>query len=123
MLPFDTLLLPVSLQTRLLIAYSASMHISASSSSPPISRDVNGSTPLATLSSSGRRLLRVGLTSYDFNDHPTSHLVEGIFQVLHQRFHHPTTGAAAAQQKYQLIVFSYGKNDGSTYRLQLERVS
>ena len=44
--------------------------------------------------------LRVGYLCYDFNNHPTAHMVEGLFH------HH----------KYPVYAYSYGKDDNSTYR-------
>lgn len=87
--------------------------------------------------------LRVGYLSYDFNEHPTAHLVEGLF------IHHKANGssslssslppppAAALQQqrhrhqqssrrvvpRFQALALSYGKNDNSTYRAAVEEHS
>jgi hypothetical protein len=47
--------------------------------------------------------LRVAYVSHDFNDHPTAHLMEGLF------VHHNASAVAVS-------VFSYGKDDGSRYR-------
>ena len=117
MLPFDTLLMPVSLQTRLIIAYGASMHISASTFTRP---HHNQQPPQQVKAEGGmNKLLRIGFMSYDFNDHPTAHLLEGIFDVVYRR----NQRHQFVPHKYTLIIFSYGKNDGSTYRLQLEQVS
>ena len=130
MLPFDTLLMPVSLRTRLIIAYGASMHISASifpslhTSTFQTNHQQQHQPQYQQGQGKGnepgikgiKKSLRIGFMSYDFNDHPTAHLVEGIFDVVYRRNQY-------AQRKYTLIIFSYGKNDGSTYRLQLEQVS
>ena len=47
--------------------------------------------------------LRMAFVSHDFNDHPTAHLMEGLF------VHHNASAVAVS-------VFSYGKDDGSRYR-------
>ncbi|OQR80956.1 hypothetical protein ACHHYP_16966 [Achlya hypogyna] len=51
----------------------------------------------------GRRRLHVGYLSYDFNNHPTAHLMEGLF-----RCHNASRVAVS--------VLSYGKDDNSSYR-------
>ena len=47
--------------------------------------------------------LRLGYICYDFNDHPTAHLVEGLFH------HHNRSRVIAA-------AYNYGRDDNSTYR-------
>ena len=110
--------------------------------------------------------MRLGFLSYDFNDHPTAHLVEGIFETVATcthtaadcgRLHLPTSSSDNdSNSKYsstntstgcnsttnnsdtssinssgirgtvfddvELVVFSYGKDDGSVYRKQLKKV-
>ena len=53
---------------------------------PGVYVDVNSSLPHGDARIDGHRL-RLGFISYDFNDHPTAHLVEAIFDVvrLHRR--------------------------------------
>ena len=102
--------------------------------------------------STGHRL-RLGFISYDFNDHPTAHLVEAIFDVVRRRMgetagredlHDTTTTTAATttttaaaktthqhqplprQQVFRsshLTVYSYGHNDNSSYRTRLETLA
>jgi predicted O-linked N-acetylglucosamine transferase (SPINDLY family) len=60
--------------------------------------------------------LRVGFISCDFNDHPTAHLVEAIFSVFAKM------RAARDHHHFKLIVFSYGKDDNSIYRHNLQKV-
>lgn len=118
MLPFDTLLIPVSLYDRLLVAHGASLHILSSAS--PLPRTVHSEQRSdARGTESGRRALRVGFMSYDFNDHPTAHLVEGIFDTVHTR---RISGSSERSPNADLIILNYGKNDGSSYRLRLEQV-
>lgn len=130
MLPFDTLLIPVSLQDRLLVAHGASLYILSSAASLPVTTEgaqrneetdtSNRAVDSNSSSRSRKRVLRVGFMSYDFNDHPTAHLVEGIFDIAYRR---RTQDSYNYIQKVELIIFSYGKNDGSSYRIQLEQVS
>jgi predicted O-linked N-acetylglucosamine transferase (SPINDLY family) len=61
------------------------------------------------------RTLRVGFISCDFNDHPTAHLVEAIFSVFAKM-------RAVHDHHFKLIVFSYGKDDNSIYRYNLQKV-
>ena len=48
--------------------------------------------------------LKLSYLCYDFNDHPTAHLAEGLF------LHHNRTGRVEAS------AMNYGKDDGSSYR-------
>jgi hypothetical protein len=48
--------------------------------------------------------------SYDYNDHPTVHLVEGLF-AMHQR------AAISA------VAYNYGKDDDSDYAEQIRRMA
>ena len=85
--------------------------------------------------STGHRL-RLGFISYDFNDHPTAHLVEAIFDVVRRRMgetvgrdlHDTTTQhqPLPRQQVFRsshLTVYSYGHNDNSSYRTRLETLA
>ena len=60
--------------------------------------------------------LRIGFLSFDFNDHPTAHMVEGIFSVLREN------KAAAKEDSVELIIYNYGKDDNSSYRNRLVEV-
>ena len=53
--------------------------------------------------------LRLGFLSYDFNDHPTGHLSEGLF------FWNNITSTSI-----QLAAYNYGKDDNSTFRRNIE---
>lgn len=53
--------------------------------------------------------LRLGFLSYDFNDHPTAHLSEGLF------FWNNITDT-----KVKFAAYNYGKNDNSTFRKNIE---
>lgn len=72
-------------------------------------------SPCCTARMSGNTL-RIGFMSCDFNDHPTAHLVEGIFSVFAKM-------RESLVHRLELIVFSYGKDDGSIYRQNLEKVT
>ena len=64
--------------------------------------------PTKTLQPGNR--LRLGYLSYDFNDHPTAHMIEGLFK-HHRR--HRIDGTA----------YSYGKHDKSVFRYQIDEIS
>ena len=93
--------------------------------------------------------LRLGFMSYDFNDHPTSHLVEAIFDKVvkyrqrnnRQHFqrttsyigsHNDSTSNKPLYDTYyqqsmynqvELIIYSFGRHDNSTYRSRLEQLA
>lgn len=80
----------------------------------------------ATIGSNDRNggpSLRVGYLCFDFNDHPTAHLAEGLFihhsNKTYTRRHAGTLGQQqpAAVQAFAL---SYGRDDGSTYRKAIQ---
>jgi predicted O-linked N-acetylglucosamine transferase (SPINDLY family) len=51
--------------------------------------------------------ITIGYLSGDFRNHPVAHLMSGLFK-LHNR------------QEFEIICYSYGRNDGSEYRKQIE---
>ena len=53
------------------------------------------------------RTITLGYISNNFKNHPTAHLIEGLFN-LHDR------------AKFSVHCYSYGKNDGSAYRQKIE---
>jgi predicted O-linked N-acetylglucosamine transferase (SPINDLY family) len=114
LLPFDTLLLPMaSMRDRLEIAtaYSTGPNspVGAYSAETP---DLTAGTAREGLPG---RPLRLGLISYDFNDHPTTHLVEALFDSVHASRHQ--------QQRVELYVYSYGRDDNSTYRHRIQELA
>ena len=121
LLPFDTLLIAMPMDLRLLIAQevSASYHKWTS----PF-RALSDATEMmddsAALRQSTRRL-RLGFIRYDFNDHPTAHLVIALFETIGR-------GGCVIDSRgplcgVELVTFSYGKDDNSSYRRTLERLS
>ena len=54
--------------------------------------------------------ITVGYLSANFNNHPMAHLTGGLF-ALHDR------------RDFDILAFSYGRNDESTYRKKIERDS
>ena len=88
--------------------------------------------------------LRIGYLSFDFNEHPTAHLVEGLF-VHHKNsevsiisdeaaarrrpvsFNASSAPKALAFQRvvprFQALALSYGKHDNSTYRAAVQENS
>ena len=57
--------------------------------------------------------LRLGFLSYDFNDHPTAHLSEGLF-------FWNNLSMTASVSSVEFAAYNYGKNDNSTYRKNIE---
>jgi hypothetical protein len=107
LLPFETLGADVSGAFRLVVARLHSAPLAAAVEGwPPPAPPPPPLPPLgpARVAAAG---LRVGYLSFDFNDHPTAHLVEGLF------VHHDRSVAALA--------LSYGRDDESSYRLAIER--
>lgn len=60
-------------------------------------------------SSYARTKLRLGFISHDFNEHPTAHLIEGLFYWYNISKHYQTIDS-------EIVGYSYGKDDGSSYR-------
>ncbi|ETW07566.1 hypothetical protein H310_02053 [Aphanomyces invadans] len=90
LVPFSSLLvdLPPPLRKRIAEAYA-----STPPRSPPLDLDRRSNTSR----------VHVGYLSFDFNNHPTAHLMEGLF------VHHNTSA-------FEVSAWSYGKDDGSAYR-------
>ena len=125
LLPFDTLSLPVRGAWRRVLAEQHARalegsHIGAHPPSPPrIERHANASSTL-----------NVGYLCYDFNDHPTTHLIEGLLRwherlravpglgVLPAGVSRRRSAATSAQNRAALAIaaLSYGKDDSSAYR-------
>jgi len=102
LLPFDTLILPLS------PAYQRAVAIGWSSQ---YLRFPQLTLPSASQNRRGR--IRIGFLSYDFNDHPTAHMIEGIFKEettsLGRPRAHPT----------DLVAISFGKDDDSVFRREI----
>jgi protein O-GlcNAc transferase len=56
------------------------------------------------------RKITIGYLSNNFRNHPTAHLVHDLFD-LHDR------------DRFNVYCYSYGKNDGSSFRVKIERDS
>jgi protein O-GlcNAc transferase len=54
--------------------------------------------------------IRIGYVSADYRDHPTAHLINGLF-TEHNR------------NEFEIYAYSYGKDDGSEYRKSIEQNS
>lgn len=52
--------------------------------------------------------IRIGYVCADYRDHPTAHLINGLFK------HHD-------RNKFKIYAYSYGKNDGSAFRKNIEQ--
>ena len=104
LLPFDTLGLPVTPAWRKEVAVAHARHLTE------WGREVEEPTPVSPESGRGgeRRRLKIGYICYDFNDHPTAHLAEGLF------LYHNRSG------RVDVDAYNYGKDDNSTYRRNIE---
>lgn len=120
LLPFDTLLIAVPLDLRLLIAQevSASYH---KWTSPFRALDATKLVDDSAALRQRTRRLRLGFISYDFNDHPTAHLVIALFETIGRG--ECVVGSLGPLCDVELITFSYGKDDNSSYRRALESLS
>ena len=117
LLPFDTLLLPLPPVWRKAVATAHSHQFEWMRCTFNCARDCGApcktSQPSldATTTTSGRssrRALRLGYLSYDMNDHPTAHMMEGLF------------AAHRARERVHLAVYSYGKDDQSAFRAEIK---
>lgn len=62
--------------------------------------------------------LKLGFLSYDFNNHPTAHLIEAIFAKVVQ-----CRGAQRLCDDVHIGMLNYGPNDQSEYRHRLENLA
>jgi tetratricopeptide (TPR) repeat protein len=104
LLPFDTLLvdMPPRARTRHAVYTSRALEHYGDLLPPPAPNAPNGS-------------LRVAYMCYDFNDHPTAHLVEGLFR-WHRRFKDAFRSARGPRALEAVAALGYGKDDHSAYR-------
>ena len=104
LLPFDTLLvdMPPRARTRHAVYTSRALEHYGDLLPPPAPSAPNGS-------------LRVAYMCYDFNDHPTAHLVEGLFR-WHRRFKDAFRSARGPRALEAVAALGYGKDDHSDYR-------
>ena len=104
LLPFDTLLVDMPPRARLRHAVYTSRALEHYGDllPAPAPNAPNGS-------------LRVAYMCYDFNDHPTAHLVEGLFR-WHRRFKDAFRSARGPRALEAVAALGYGKDDHSDYR-------
>ena len=104
LLPFDTLLvdMPPRARMRHAVYTSRALEHYGDLLPPPAPNAPNGS-------------LRVAYMCYDFNDHPTAHLVEGLFR-WHRRFKDAFRSARGPRALEAVAALGYGKDDHSAYR-------
>ena len=126
LLPFDTLLFYISLRERLLIAaaMARSHYLAVNYNGKELNVYHHSQQPLEHTHPLRCSPLRIGLISYDFNDHPSARLIEGIFRFTKQ--YKDKNSKATECEWYNLLkiyVYSYGKNDNSMYRWVLENLS
>lgn len=138
-LPFDSLLLRISLRHRLILAAKKSIELF--NGRPRIEDSETLGSVLKWASSSDkfvRPKLKLGFISYDFNDHPTAHLAEGIFLIVSKcrllgKFSDKScleeikkavrnSGSAVSSVFDNVVtqIYNYGPNDSSAYRRRLE---
>lgn len=119
------------MRDRLMIARHSSDLISAGDLS--LQHKANDATD-SSMTRDGNNKLKLGFLSYDFNNHPTAHLVEAIFsEVVHYRGCTVSAGEVCTFDHdwrmsnrctaIELLVYNYGVNDNSSYRRNIENVS
>lgn len=112
-LPFTSLLLPLTLQTRLQIAQAINSFYNITSTvSHYMQPAIRADNP---------HTLRIGFISFDFNNHPTAHLIEAIFNATTEQRRRGNGRMLFTQ--VQLIIYSYGKQDNSTYSITLRNLA
>jgi predicted O-linked N-acetylglucosamine transferase (SPINDLY family) len=118
-LPFDSMMYSMTMEDRMLIAEATSIlnfNVQDFTVQQRQNRreDTRREYPLQSL--------RIGLISYDFNDHPTTHLIEGIFRWI-QSFRAGCTSLNSSTTCWygliSLFVYAYGADDQSYYRRML----
>ena len=120
-LPFDTLSVEMSLEERFIIARAFALGYERKQRSILLLKDICVDESCGR--SSGRNVpeLRLGFISFDFNDHPTAYMIEGLFRAIKS----VKTGSGERHEGTDVrhfvhtTVFSYGKDDGS----QMRRIS
>jgi hypothetical protein len=118
MLPFDTLLQPISLERRLYIAASYQFGVLSGEYQQPRNQ--------ARLPQDNHpKGIKLGFLSYDFNDHPTAHLVEGLFTTIKQSQSSSSDQFFRDSLSSDLLMYAYcyGNYDNSTFRHKLMEVS
>lgn len=104
LLPFDSLLVPISQMDRKMIAMNYSNNMKSG-----LSYERRQVLPQENLT--------IGFISFDFNDHPTAHLIESIFYIIHKK------RSEGVYNNIITILFSYGKDDNSIYRHSLTKLA
>uniref|UniRef100_A0A6U2S0D6 protein O-GlcNAc transferase n=1 Tax=Leptocylindrus danicus TaxID=163516 RepID=A0A6U2S0D6_9STRA len=111
LLPFDTLTINTTAEWKRIVAERHAIDYPVDDFSfnhlyVPFFQQQEAQGRLARLLETYQKL-RLGFISYDFNNHPTSHLSEGLF-VWHNR--------SNIFSSIEMAAYSYGKNDDSLYR-------
>jgi hypothetical protein len=134
LLPFDTLMMTMPMQTRLDIAVASSLAYSTTPYVAP-GGDLTLTRPGEEPLDAAQRKLRLGFISFDFNDHPTAHLIEAVFQIIRAAQQQPAQHAetdsgdkvgsstSSIFNSVELVIFNYGRDDGSRYRHNLEQLA
>ncbi len=99
--PFMALSMPLSPARQQAIA----RHFAEHEVKPGMTR-----APLPHRTATKRERIRIGYVSGNFRNHPTSHLMVRLFE-LHDH------------ERFEIFVYSHGKDDGSEYRRRIEQAS
>ncbi|RLN87143.1 hypothetical protein BBJ28_00013248 [Nothophytophthora sp. Chile5] len=101
--PFDSLLHAMPSGDRKAIAMQYSTKYEGSNTSRAGEPPVQHRFVLEDERGGSEPRLHVGYMSYDFSDHPTTHLMEGVFAMTDRR-------------STKVVAFGYGRDDGSAFR-------
>jgi predicted O-linked N-acetylglucosamine transferase (SPINDLY family) len=131
-LPFDTLSIEINPIEKMIIAFAYSFNFNQNKrcteldlipddvDAPIINNSTNNIITTTTKTKTKTTdSLRIGFLSFDINDHPTSHLIEGIFKVIENK----RKNKDKLFENLYTVIFSYGKNDDSDYRKILQSSS
>ncbi|KAJ0403847.1 hypothetical protein ATCC90586_000513 [Pythium insidiosum] len=101
LMPFDTLVMNASPSFRRRVAARHALQFET-----PVSPATRAAIVQSWPTIGRPPQLRVAYLSYDFADHPTMHLLEGVF-------------ATFDRERLDVLAFGYGRDDGSSYRRRL----
>lgn len=109
--------LQISLIDRLKIAVIRSATIEQAAPEIDPNRTIGSVLSVATVEKKSQLPLKLGFLSYDFNNHPTAHLIEALFETV--------VDCRVLQEgllckDVHMGILNYGPNDNSEYRRRLE---
>jgi len=100
LLPFRSLFLPLSGELRLAIARREAERLTETVASSGVGTAISGPTGAESMR------LKIGYVSADFREHPTAHLMRGLFR-CHDR------------ERFEICAYSLRGDDGSAYYRQI----